>query len=107
MEGLKALSLYVELMKRYMEFCGGINFRIEEFQNGKPAKITIAEKDENGSVLKTYILYGNTDEDILSLTDENGVNMIQKYQKEQKLSDEEKEKQMLEFTQIIRKNREV
>lgn len=106
MEGLKALSLYVELIQKYMEFNEGTAFRIEDFKNGNPAKITIAEKDDKGKILKTYVLYGNTDEDIFTLKDENGNDVIQDYQKKLKLSDEEKEIQMLEFTKIIRKNRE-
>lgn len=105
MEGLKSLALYVKLIEQYMEFRGGISFRIEDFKNGEPAEITIAEKDEKGKVVETYILYGSTDEDVLTLKNEKGKDMIQDYQKKLKLSDEEKEKQMLEFTKIIRENR--
>ncbi len=107
MEGLNALGLYLKLIQKYMEFLGDIHFRIEDFQNGNPARIEIIEKDEKGKVLKNYILYGSIDDDILSLTDEKGNDMIKKYQKKQKLSDEEKEKQMLEFTRIIRENKKI
>lgn len=106
MEGLKELALYVKLIQKYMEFRGNISFRIEDFEKGTPAKITISEKDENGNVAKTYILYGNIDENIFSLVNETGNDVLKNYQKELKLSDKETELQMLEFTKIIKEDKE-
>lgn len=102
MEGLKSLALYVNLIQKYMEFRGNVSFRIENFEKGNPAKITIKEKTEELKELSPYVLYGNIENDVFSLLNEDGKDMILDYQEEQKLSSKEREQQILAFSKIIK-----
>lgn len=102
MQGLKNLSMYVEIIDKWMEIEGVNRYQIQDFKNQNPTVITIIETNINGEKEAPYNLYCIIEDDLPIMLNENDENILNIMKREKEISDTEMDKYLNEFRNIVK-----